>query len=159
PGVRPLVSFVRLAIDTRRARAGVAVRLATSRGAARQLVGARRVHVPRGTTRTLYVAWLLRPGGAPRLSPGAATYPRARASVEAYWRTRLATGMTIEVPERRVEDADRALLVQSLLQTWRYSVGNPYGEFSFPESVDVAQVLSESGFPDVGRAILRTSFT
>jgi hypothetical protein len=67
--------------------------------------------------------------------------------------------MTIQVPERRIEDADRALLVQSLVQTWRYSVGNPYGEFSFPESVDVAQVLGESGFPDVGRAILRTSFT
>ena len=38
--------------------------------------------------------------------------------------------------------------------TWRYSVGNPYEEFSFPEGVDVAQVLAEWGFADVARAIL-----
>ena len=53
-------------------------------------------------------------------------------------------------------DAARALLVQNLLLTWRYSIGNPYEEFSFPEGVDVAQVLGEQGFEDVARAILRT---
>ena len=40
-------------------------------------------------------------------------------------------------------DAARALLVQNLMLTWRYSVGNPYEQFSFPEGVDVAQVLGE----------------
>ena len=56
-------------------------------------------------------------------------------------------------------DAARALLVQNLLLTWRYSIGNPYEQFSFPEGVDVAQVLGEQGFEDVARAILRTSLT
>ena len=37
-------------------------------------------------------------------------------------------------------DAQRALLVQNLGLTWRYSIGNPYEQFSFPEGVDVAQV-------------------
>ena len=39
----------------------------------------------------------------------------------------------------------RALLVQNLILTWRYSVGNPYQQFSFPEGVDVAQVMGEFG--------------
>ena len=30
-------------------------------------------------------------------------------------------------------DADRSLLIQNLALTWRYSVGNPYQQFSFPE--------------------------
>ena len=67
--------------------------------------------------------------------------------------------MTISVPEARVENAARALLVQDLVLTWRYSIGNPYEEFSFPESVDGAQVLAEYGFAPVARSMLRTSFT
>ena len=38
-------------------------------------------------------------------------------------------------------------------------IGNAYEEFSFPEGVDVAQVMGEQGFEDVARAILRTSLT
>jgi len=53
----------------------------------------------------------------------------------------------------------RALLVQNLELTWRYSIGNAYGEFSFPESVDGAQVLAAYGFAAVARSMLRTSFT
>ena len=76
-----------------------------------------------------------------------------------YWQGRLAEGMTISVPERRVDDAVRALRIQDLELTWRYSIGNPYEEFSFPESVDVAEVLAEQGFAAVARAILQTSLT
>ena len=43
-------------------------------------------------------------------------------------------------------NAERALLIQNLMLTWRYSIGNPYEEFSFPESLDGAQVLAEYGF-------------
>ena len=67
--------------------------------------------------------------------------------------------MTVSVPERRVDDAVRALRIQDLELTWRYSIGNPYEEFSFPESVDVAEVLAEQGFAAVARSILRTSLT
>jgi hypothetical protein len=63
------------------------------------------------------------------------------------------------VPEQVVMDAQRALLVQNLLLCWRYSVGNAYEEFSYPESPDVAQVMGEEGFADVERAILELSFT
>ena len=66
-----------------------------------------------------------------------------------YWQGRLSEGMTISVPERRVDDAVRALRIQDLELTWRYSIGNPYEEFSFPESVDVAEVLAEQGFAAV----------
>ena len=44
-------------------------------------------------------------------------------------------------------NAQRALLIQNLMLTWRYSIGNPYEEFSFPESLDEVQVLAEYGFP------------
>jgi hypothetical protein len=72
-----------------------------------------------------------------------------------FWEGRLARGARIAVPERRVEDALRALLVQNLVLAWRYSIGNPYEEFSFPEGVDVAQVMGELGHGGVQRAIMR----
>ena len=56
-------------------------------------------------------------------------------------------------------DAQRAILVQNLGLTWRYSIGNAYEQFSFPEGVDVAQVMSSYGHEDVARSILRTSLT
>ena len=40
-------------------------------------------------------------------------------------------------------NATRTLLIQNLTLTWRYSIGNPYEQFSFPEGVDVAQVMAE----------------
>lgn len=76
-----------------------------------------------------------------------------------YWQRRLSEGMTISVPERRIDDAVRALRIQDLELTWRYSIGNPYEEFSFPEGVDVAEVLGEQGFAAVARSILQTSLT
>ncbi len=104
---------------------------------------------------TLYARWS---GGAvSRIDAGA--YAAARASVVEYWHGRLAAGAEIVVPERRVLNAERALLVQNLALTWRYSIGNPYEEFSFPEGIDAAQVMAEWGFADVSRSILRTSLT
>src|SRR3954447_11395383 len=88
-----------------------------------------------------------------------ADYARARADVVRYWQARLAEGASIAVPEARVMNAERASLIQNLMLTWRYSIGNPYEEFSFPESLDGAQVLAEYGFGDVARAIVRTSLT
>ena len=143
PLTGPLVSYVRIAVDARRARSAVRLRLGSST-----------VTTPRGATRTVYAAW--RPGLRP---VSASTYDAARESVIAYWRERLSAGMTISVPESRVANAERALLIQDLELTWRYSIGNPYEEFSFPESVDVARVLTEHGFAPVARSILATSLT
>ena len=106
-----------------------------------------------------YAAWVVQPGRVEPFALDAARYGAARASVAAYWRARLAEGATFEVPETRVMDAERALLVQNLELSWRYSIGNPYEEFSFPESIDGEQVMTELGFAQVGRSILRVSLT
>jgi hypothetical protein len=118
-----------------------------------------RYRVPPRSTRTVYVAWLNAPGSAARITLDEVTYEAAMASVVRYWQERLAVGAALEVPERRVQDAYRSLLVQSLSLGWRYSVGNPYQQFSFPEGVDVAQVLAAHGYFAPARAILVRSFS
>jgi hypothetical protein len=149
PGARSLVSFVRLRVT---ARAPTRVHF-EARGSSVTY------GVPRGTSRTVYVTWLNGPGARRVLEGRAESYDAARQEIVAYWERRLAEGSSIVVPERRVTDAARALLIQNLELTWRYSIGNAYEEFSFPESVDVAQVMGELGFGPVARAILRTSLT
>jgi hypothetical protein len=154
PQTGPLVSFVRLAIDTRRAAAPITrVRFVPS-VVRRSLSYA----VPRGATRTVYVGWSNARPSRP-LPFDDAAYDAARQSLVDYWDRRLAEGATYAVPEKRVNDAQRNLLIQNLGLTWRYSIGNPYEQFSFPESVDVAQVMAEYGFGAVARSILTTSLT
>jgi hypothetical protein len=111
------------------------------------------------TRHVAYASWVVHPGRVSPLTLDAARYGAARASVAAFWRARLAEGATFDVPETRVMDAERGLLVQNLELSWRYSIGNPYEEFSFPESIDGAQVMTELGFGQVGRSILRVSLT
>jgi hypothetical protein len=41
------------------------------------------------------------------------------------------------------------------VQSWRYSVGNPYEELSFAEALDTAQVMAEYGYPTSADGILR----
>lgn len=125
-----------------------------------QLEGPARV-VARGRTLTIgagthHLAWPL--GGVPRAIDEAA-YDEAGATVAAYWNRRLGEGTVLTVPERVVMDAQRALLVQNLALTWRYSAGNAYEEFSFPEGVNNAEVLAAYGHDAVARSILRTSLT
>ena len=164
-----LVSFIRLDIDARRASAkAVQVRLKPSVRKLRNVLAfsgggtvKRSVltyRIKRGTTRTIYLAWINYPGRR-TVAVDSARYERARRAVVAYWNGRLNEGTQIVVPERRVNDAYRNLLIQNLLLTWRYSVGNPYEQFSFPEGVDVAEVMGELGYPAVARSIMRTSLT
>jgi hypothetical protein len=141
------VTFVGLSVEA--GATGATVRLVARPG------GSRVVRVPRGAAAAVYVAWS---GGRPRTVDRNA-YTAARETLARRWRARLAAAMQITVPERVVMDAQRALLVQNLLLSWRYSVGNAYEEFSYPESPDVAQVMGEEGFSDVERAILELSFT
>jgi hypothetical protein len=175
-----LVSFVRLTVDARRAAASTRVRFTPSvarltragdrlrRGGATYLHfsagggfdgSSLRYGVRRGTTRTVYVAWLNYPARSRALTLDQTAYDTARRSVAEFWERRLAEGTSIVVPEKRVNDATRALLIQNLELTYRYSIGNAYEQFSFPESVDVAQVMGEYGFGGIARAILRTSLT
>jgi pimeloyl-ACP methyl ester carboxylesterase len=150
PRTRGLTSFIRIEIDARRA---ARVRLKSSTGRTLSY------RVARGTERTLYVGWLNHPRRSRAFPVDEARYESARSSVVAYWNRRLAEGAQITVPEERVNDAVRNLLIQNLTLTWRYSIGNPYEQFSFPEGVDVAQVMAEFGYPAVSRSILRTSLT
>ena len=164
-----LVSFIRLDVDARRASGrAVQVRLKPSVRKLRTVLAFSRggtvkrsvltYRIKRGARRTLYLAWINYPGRR-TLAVDATRYERARRAVVAYWNGRLTEGTQIVVPERRVNDAYRNLLIQNLLLTWRYSVGNPYEQFSFPEGVDVAEVMGELGYAAVARSIMRTSLT
>ena len=148
--VRPsssLTSFVRLRADARFARGDTVVRLTASSGAPLSQAVAARTFVD------AYASWT--PAGPRQIDR--TEYEAARASLVSYWRGRLAEGAAIEVPERRVQDALRNLVVQNLGLTWRYSIGNPYQQFSFPEGIDVAQVMGSYGFGEVAGAILERS--
>ena len=60
------------------------------------------------------------------------------------------------MPEQRVYDAERNLLIQNLELSWRYSLGNPYERFSW-ELPDVAEVMGAYGYEGVERSILQAS--
>jgi hypothetical protein len=171
PQTRSLVSFVRLTVD---AGAGVRIRLKPSAtGLTRadgRLVRGGNTHLffsPGGAfdgssltysgTRTIYLARLDRPLPSRPLTLDEPGYEQARRAVIDYWERRLSEGTTFLVPDRRVLDAERNLLIQNLALTWRYSIGNDYEGFSFPESVDAAEVMGEYGFREVERVILRTA--
>ena len=108
--------------------------------------------------RTIFVVRPVRPAPAGPLDLDERTYEHARRSVTSYWDGRLSAGATFVVPERRVLDAERNLLIQNLLMTWRYSLGNAYETFEFPESLENAGVLGEYGFAAADRAIVEESF-
>ena len=154
-GARSIVSFVHLTVDATEAKAGAVVRFAAS-DPKRLLVDDRGpVHVARGEMTELYAGWVNK---LPLLQPVQVNdriYERARTGVVAYWNRRLAEGAQIVVPEERVMNAERAILVEQLVQSWRYSVGNPYEELSFAEALDTSEVMAEYGYPTTADGILR----
>lgn len=175
PQTRSLVSFVRLSVDPTGARGGRArVRFTPSlrlRRVGNQLRAGRRTWAVFGqggrfrdgslayTVRRpsdLYVAWLNRPGRVRPFRLDPAAYERARASVQAFWDARLAAGAQLIVPEERVLDAERNLLIQNLTLSWRYSLGNAYERFSW-ELPDVAEVMGAYGYAGVERSIVDQS--
>jgi hypothetical protein len=89
-------------------------------------------------------------------APGRAAYKQAKRSLVAYWDRRLSAAASFVVPEKRVLDAERNLLIQNMLMSWRYSLGNSYERFSW-ELVDVAEVMGDYGFHGIERAILGAS--
>ena len=165
-----LASFVRLRVDPRGSSARKTVirftpsggldrraraRLLFSRGG--RLTRTSLIYSIRGSKpRTVYVAWLDRPARPRPQAPGRSSYERARRKVSAYWNRRLAAAATFVVPEKRVLDAERNLLIQNMLMSWRYSLGNSYERFSW-ELVDVAEVMGDYGFHGIERAILAES--
>jgi hypothetical protein len=182
PETSSLVSFVRLTVDASASSHVVKVRFAPSARNltlsedGRSLTHGRNAYlyvgdgaefdgtavtytVPPGTRASVYVAWLVDPGPSKPFIPDEEGYLRARQSVVDFWTETLAGGATYEVPEKRVQDAERSLLIQDLSLAWRYSVGNGYHtKLSTPEGIDAAGVLGEYGFPAINKAILDVSF-
>ena len=179
PETRSLVSFVELTADARRSRARI-VRLRFTPSVDRLEREGNRLRrsgrtylffspgaswgrpsvkygVRRGDVRTVYVAWLHTPSRSDELVLDQERFGATRELVRRFWERRLAHGATIEVPEERVSDAARNLLVQNMGLTWRYSIGNRYEQLSTPEGMDVARVLAGYGQLRVSRAILRMS--
>ena len=146
-----LVSFVQISVDTRRAKTAVRLRLFVFR------LGSRATVVPRGTTRTVYAAWVDDVHARPLRTVTARSYADARGSVVSYWTERLADGASISVPEPQVENAARALLVQDSALTWRYGSATVRGVL-VPRERRRRRGPSPSRV-DVARSILRTSLT
>jgi hypothetical protein len=146
-GRHSLASFVRIVADATHASSPAVMRLATSRG------GEIRQTVPRGAMRELDVVFEHARLRLRRVAP--TDYAAARATVASFWQGQLAMLPVYDVPEPRVLGAERAVLIEELEMTWRYSVGNAYEELSFAEALDVAQVMAEFGRFDVARQILR----
>ncbi|HZR96332.1 MAG TPA: hypothetical protein VFA56_11595, partial [Gaiellaceae bacterium] len=142
-----LASFVRIVADATHASSASVIRLTTSRG------GAIRTVVPRGGTSEVDAVFVHAGLRLRRVEP--AEYDEARAGVASFWETALASLPAYVVPEPRVLDAERAVLIEEMEMTWRYSVGNAYEELSFAEALDVAQVMAEFGHGDIARQILR----
>jgi hypothetical protein len=172
PQTRALVSFIRLTVDPSGTRTGAAqIRLTPSVALHRvrhQLRQGRRARLLFGrnlsfdgdslvTTvrrpREIYLAWLDRPTATRPVQVNKVTYQLARASVRDYWTQQLATGAELLVPEQRVYDAERNLLIQNLMLSWRYSLGNAYAHFSW-ELLDVGEVMGAYGYPGIEQAIV-----
>ncbi len=175
PGVRSLISFVRLSVDARSATGGAAtVRFIPSTSGLRAI--GHRLTSARGTRlvfstggvfdgtaltyrvhgrETIVVGWVHQPTRTQVPTADEETYASARAEVVRFWNAALARETVFSVPDEPVEDAMRNVLIQQIVHTWRYSIGNNYEELSFAEALDSAQVLAAYGFGDVARAIVR----
>src|SRR5262249_28755982 len=145
---RSLMSFVRLSADATHAQRTVRLGFSTSarhltvagdgtlsRGINTHLFlseGARvrgsavRYDVPPGTQQAAYVEWVLEPGPTTPFTLDEDSYVATRQKLVSFWTRKLAAGATFEVPEPRVENALRSLLIQNLALAWRYSAGNGY---------------------------------
>ncbi len=105
---------------------------------------------------TVYLVRLVTPAqNTPKLNADQEGQQRARAESTAYWENRLAEGNLFHVPENLVMDAQRNLLIQDLLMTWRYSLGNAYQAFYQPESNSTVAILGRYGFTDIYRQSLK----
>jgi hypothetical protein len=109
-----------------------------------------------GGQQTVYVVRPIDPLPGVSLIAGEAAHTSALAAINAFWDEQLGRGATFAVPEQLVMDAQRNLLIQNLLMTWRYSIGNTYEAFYQPESSDTVTTLGEYGFADVYRTSLQS---
>lgn len=113
------------------------------------------VDISDGDPHSVYLVRPISPASPITFSAGSATHGTALAAIRTAWDARLATGATFDVPEPRVMDAQRNLLIQNLQLRWRYSYGNAYEGFYQPESSAAVHRLVEYGFEAEGKAGLQ----
>lgn len=101
----------------------------------------------------LYFARLLHPAECLPREAGDSFHNAEKAELKDYWNTQLASGATFEVPEERVTDAMKGLLIQNLYMGYLYSIGNAYQTWYQPEGNDAARILGEYGFLSHQKAI------
>ena len=119
--------------------------------------GVVRYRVPAGEKQTIYLEWLNAPSDARYVHANATTYDAARATVVKFWQSRLEAGATFNAPEPAIQNAQRGILTQVIASGWRYSIGNPYEELSYAESLDAAEIAAEYGYPSVAKSIIELS--
>ncbi len=111
---------------------------------------------PKGSrAESVYLVRLNQPAACKAFVPDASRFAAERDAVCRFWDEHLARGAVFEVPERRVTDAMRNLLIQNLFMTWRYSIGNAYESWYPQESGDALKLLGEYGFLDEYRENLQ----
>jgi len=114
------------------------------------------VNLADGAAHSVYIVRLNNAAAnAPDITVDAAGHDAARQLTKDYWNRRLGNGATFSVPEPLVMDAQRALLIQNLLMTWRYSLGNQYEAFYQDSSSAAAGTLGAFGFPEEYKASLQ----
>ncbi|HJN13517.1 MAG TPA: LamG domain-containing protein [Pirellulaceae bacterium] len=104
---------------------------------------------------TVFLVRLNQPAACKTVVLDARRFAAERDAVCRFWDEQLGRGAVFDVPERRVMDAMRNLLIQNLFMTWRYSIGNAYESWYPQESGDALKALGEYGFLDEYRENLQ----
>ncbi|WP_127587402.1 hypothetical protein [Paenibacillus koleovorans] len=115
------------------------------------------------TANSTFTVYIVRPIQPPHQVPELIVdfhlHAQARTENITYWERRLGEGRLVEVPESRIMDAQRNLLIQNLLMTWRYSIGNAYQAFYQPESSSTMGIMGRFGYAQVYRHGLQDLLT
>jgi hypothetical protein len=95
---------------------------------------------------TVYLRCVNAPSEAPVREITAAEFGAARNASASYWRDVLSSGAQVNVPDQRVNNAMRNLIVQNMVLGERYSVGNPYETVFSMEGHESVLALDRFGF-------------
>ncbi len=113
------------------------------------------VDLSSGAVQTRYLVRPVDPAAPSTFTADATSYATALSGLRGAWNAKLAAGAGFTVPEQRVMDAQRNLLIQALQLNWRYSYGNAYESYYQPESSSALQRLAEFGHGDAARSGLQ----
>lgn len=109
---------------------------------------------------TLYYFWSPDQSIREIVKADAETYDRGMNRWKEYWNAALERGSVFNVPEQKVMDSQRNLLIQNLVLRHRYSLGNgAYDEDVFhPETGDAATTLLQYGYAPEARQTLESLY-